>query len=96
MQQREGTIKGEHNQASGVWLLLLLLSGCFDTSVWVFTKPQTLYLSCLGAPRVGSISWMYSVLCFSHKHVSRPIWRTLSYCDFIYLMATRQTTTSSP
>ena len=96
MWQREGTIKGERNQASRVWLLLLLLSGCFDTSIWIFTKPQTLYFSCLGAPWVGSISWMYSVVCFSHKHVSRPIWRTLSYCDFIYLTATRQTTTSSP
>ena len=96
MPQREGTIKGEHSWALGVWLLLLLSSGCFDTSIWVFTKPQTLYFGCLGAPQVGSISWMYSVVCFSHKHVSRPIWRTLSYCDFIYLMATRQTTTSSP
>ena len=96
MQWREGTIKGEHNQAQGVWLLLLLLSGCFDTSIQVFTKPQTLYSGCLSAPQVGSISWMYSVVCFSHKHASRPIWRTLSYCDFIYLMATGQTTTSSP
>ena len=51
------TIKGEHDPASG---LLLLLSGCFDTSVWVFSKPQTLYFSCLSAPRVGSI-----VVCFS-------------------------------
>ena len=33
---------------------------------------------------------------FFHKHASRPIWRTLSYCDFIYLTATGQTTTSSP
>ena len=37
-----GTIKGEHNQASG---LLLLSSGCFNTSVWVFSKPLTLYLA---------------------------------------------------
>ena len=96
MQQREGTIKGEHNQALGVWLLLLLLSGCFNTSIWVFTKPQTLYFGCLSAPQVGSISWMYRVVCLSHKHVSRPIWRSLGYCDFIYLVATRQTTTSSP
>ena len=80
----------------GVWLLLLLSSGCLDTSFRVFTKPQNLYLSCLGVPRVGSIPWMYSVVCFSPKHVSRPIWRTLSYCDFIYLMVTRQTTTFSP
>ena len=33
---------------------------------------------------------------FFHKHAFRPIWRTLSYCDFIYLMVTRQTTTFSP
>ena len=85
-----GKYKGEHNRARGIQLLLLLSSGCFNTSVRVFTKPQTLYLSCLCAPRVGIISWI------SHKHVSRPIWRTLSYCDFIYLMATRETTTSSP
>ena len=53
-------------QARGVWLLLLLSSGCLGTSIRVFTKPQTLYLSCLGAPQVGSISWMYSVVCFYH------------------------------
>ena len=62
MFQWEGTIKGEYDQASG---LLLLLSGCFDTSVWVFNKPQTLYFSCLSAPQVGSISRMHSVVCFS-------------------------------
>ena len=78
MQQRKGSIKGEHNQAWGLRLLLLLSSGCFDTSFRVFTKPQTLYLSCLSAPWVGSISWMYSVVCFIHKHASLPIWRTLS------------------
>ena len=31
MIQWEGTIKGEHDRALG--LLLLLLSGCFDTSI---------------------------------------------------------------
>ena len=72
-----------------VWLLLLLLSGCFSTSVRVFTKPQTLYLGCLSAPLVGCISWMYSVVCFYHKHASWPIWRTLSCYDFIYLMMTK-------
>ena len=56
MQEREGSIKGECNQARGLSLLLLLLSGCFNTSVRVYTKPQILYLSCLGAPPVGSIS----------------------------------------
>ena len=96
MWQRGGNIKGEHNQAWGVWLLLLLLSGCFDTSFWVFTKPQTLYLSCLSAPQVVNISWMYSVVCFSHKHVPRPIWRTFELL-WLYLSAcNRQTTTSSP
>ena len=64
-QQREGTIKGECNQALRVWLLLLLSFGCFDTSVWVFTKPQRLYFGCLSAPQVGSISRMHSVVCFS-------------------------------
>ena len=33
---------------------------------------------------------------FFYKHASRPIWRTLSYCDYIYLTVTRQTTTFSP
>ena len=42
-----GTIKGEHDQALG---LLLLSSGCSDTSIWVFSKPQTLYFGCLSAP----------------------------------------------
>ena len=23
---------------------------CFDTSIWVFSKPQTLYFGCFGAP----------------------------------------------
>ena len=56
-----GNYKREHHQA---W------DGCYychlgvSTSIWVFTKPLTLYFSCLGAPRVGSISWMYSVVCF--------------------------------
>ena len=95
MQQR-GKYNGECNQVRKLWLLLSLSSGCLDTSFRVFTKPQTLYLGCLGASQVGSISWMYRVVCFSHKHASRPIWRTLSYYDFIYLMVTRQTTTFSP
>ena len=67
-QSIEGNIKGECNQARGLWLLLSLSSGSFDTSVKLFTRPQTLYLSCLSAPWVGRISWMYSVVCFSHKH----------------------------
>ena len=63
--QREGTIKGKHNPALGIQLLLLLSSGCFNTSIWVFTKPQTLYFGCLSAPQVGSISRMHSVVCYS-------------------------------
>ena len=43
----EGNIKGEHDRASGA---AVLSSGCFDTSVWVFNKPQTLYFGCLNAP----------------------------------------------
>ena len=34
------SIKGEHNRARKQGLLLLQSSGCFDTSVRVFTKPQ--------------------------------------------------------
>ena len=93
MLQWEGTIKGEQDQASG---LLLLLSGCFATSVWVLDKPQTLYFGCLGAPCVGSISRMHSVVCFSismHPDLFGGLW---VICDFIYLMAARQTTTFSP
>ena len=91
-----GSIKEEHNRAQGLWLLLLLPSGCFNTSFRVFARPQTLYLCCLSASQVGSISQMYRVVCFYHKHASRPIRRTLSYYDLIYLTVTRQTTTSSP
>ena len=58
----EGTIKGEHNQALG---LLLMLSGCFNTRDWVFSKPQTLYFGCLSATQVRSISRMHRVVCFS-------------------------------
>ena len=54
--KREGTIKGEHDQTSGA----------VDTVVWVFwykafglvSKPQTLYLDCLGALQGGSITRM--------------------------------------
>ena len=47
MQKREGSIKGECNQARGLWLLLLLSSRCLDTSIRVFTKPQTCDQQCL-------------------------------------------------
>ena len=93
MLQGEGTIKGEHDQAS---TLLLLSSGCFDTGIPVFNKPQTLYFGCLGAPQVGSISRMHSVVCFSISMCADLFGGLLSYCDFIYLTATGQTTTFSP
>ena len=47
------------------------------TSIWVFTKPQTLYFCCLGGPRVGNISRMYSVVCFSismHPDLFGGLW----------------------
>ena len=76
--------------------------GAAITVIWVFwhkhlglQQAQTLSFGCLSAPRVGSISRMQCCLFFN-KHVSKPIWRTMSYCDFIYLTAARQTTTSSP
>ena len=64
------------------------------TSIWVFTKAQTLYFGCLGAPRVGSISWMYSVVCFSismHPDLFGGLWVIVTY-----LVVTGLTTTSSP
>ena len=57
--------------------LLLLSSGCSDTSVWAFTKPQTLYFGCLGVPQVGSLSRMHSVVCFSismHPDLFGGLW----------------------
>ena len=69
-----GTIKGEHDRALG---LLLLLSRCFDTSIWVFSKPQTLYFGCLSAPWVGSIARMHSVVCFAismHPDLFGGLW----------------------
>ena len=88
MLQWEGTIKGEHDQAWGLLLLLLLLSGCFNTSVWVFNKPQTLYFGYLGASQVGSITGMHSVTCLSICMCPDLFGGHLSYCDFICLTAT--------
>ena len=58
-----GNYKREHDWSLGA--TLLLSSGCFDTSVWVFNKPQTLYFGCLSASRVGNITRMHSVICLS-------------------------------
>ena len=88
-----GTIKGEHDRASG---LLLLLSGCLDTSIQVFSKSQTLYFGCLNAPQAGSITGMHSVVHFSISMHPDLFGALCSYADFIYLMVTRQTTTFSP
>ena len=86
-------IKGEHDQASG---LLLLSSGCFDTSIWVSKQATDPLLWLSQCP--SSRKHIQNAQCclFFQKHASRPIWRTLSYCDFIYLMVTRQITTLSP
>ena len=42
-----------------------------------FNKPQTLYFSCLGAPWVGSITRMHSVICLSicmHPDLFGGLW----------------------
>ena len=83
----EGTIKGENDRVSG-----LLLLSCLGVSTQVFgsfNKPQTLYFSCLGASRSRKHNQNAQCYLFVNEHASRPIWRTLSYCDFIYLMATQ-------
>ena len=64
MQQREGTVKGSVTKPWEFGYCYYCHLGV-STSVWVFTKPQTLYFGCLSAPQIGSISWMYSVVCFS-------------------------------
>ena len=94
LQQGEGTIKGEYmTEPQGCYYCCL---GGLTQVFGSFSKPQTLYFGCLGAPWVGSISRMHSVVCFSIS--MRPdlfggLWVS---GDFIYLMVTRQTTTFSP
>ena len=56
-------------------------------------RPST---SAVSVPSSRKHIWNAQCCLFFHKHASRPIWRTLSYCDFIYLTVTRQTTTFSP
>ena len=53
---REGSIK--RGSAVEQWSLAaaVLLSGYLDTHLGSSLKPQTLYLGCLGASRVGSIT----------------------------------------
>ena len=72
MLQGEGTIKGEHDQASG---LLLLLSGCFDTSIWVFseaTDPPLWLSQCPSSRKHNQNEHCY---LFVNMHAPRPIWR---------------------
>ena len=69
------------NYKRGAWLSLgvssLLSFGCFNTSIWVFNKPQTLYFSCLSASWVGNITRMHSVICLSicmHPDLFGGLW----------------------
>ena len=55
MQKREGTIKRGVQLSSGSLAAAIAVVWVFRHKFRVSTKPQTLYLSCLGAPRVGSI-----------------------------------------
>ena len=86
MHKREGTIKEKSNQTRRVWLQWYCHLVVLTHTLGSFTKPQTLYLSCIGASCVGSINQKYSVVCFDNKCASQPIWRTLSYYHFICLM----------
>ena len=88
--------KGKCNQARGVWLLLLLLSGCSGTSVRVFTKPQTLYLGCLSAPQVGAYPGNAVLFVFAnsmHPNLLGGLWVVMTL--FIWWWP-RWTTTFSP
>ena len=89
MHKREGSIKRGVQLNSGSLAAAVLSSGYLGTHFRVFLKPQTLYLGCLGASRVGSIIQTFSVACFINKWTSWPFWRTLSYYDFICLMVTK-------
>ena len=73
---REETIKGEHNQTSG------LSSGSSDTEhlgLLTSHRPSTLAIS---VPLVEQ-SIKQNGLCdlFIHMHVPRPFWGTFSQCD---------------
>ena len=72
-------------EPQGCWYFHLGIS----TQVFrCLNKSQNLYFGCLGAPQLGSITGMHSVVCLSicmHPDLFEGL---LSYCDFIYLMAT--------
>ena len=73
MLQWEGTIKGEHDQALG---LLLLSSGSFNTSVWVFQQATDPILWLSWCPLSRKHNQNAQCYLFVNIHVSRPIWRT--------------------
>ena len=73
MLQWEGTIKGEHDLASG---LLLLLSGCFDTTIKVFQQATDPLLQLSQCPSSRKHNENAQCYLFVNMHASRPIWRT--------------------
>ena len=87
MHKWEGYIKEKMQPDWGVWLQRYCHLVVQKHTLGSSTKPQTLYLGCIGASHVGSINQNYSVACFvNNKCISQPIWRTLSYYHFICLM----------
>ena len=86
MRKWEGYIKERCNRTGEVWLQQYCHLVIQKHTLGSSTKPQILYLDYLGASRIGSINWNYSVTYFVNKCVSQPIWRTFSYYHFICLM----------
>ena len=70
MHKREGSIKRGAQSSSGSLAAAVLSSGYLDIHFRSFPKPQTLYLSCLSASHVGSITQIFSVACFINKWTS--------------------------
>ena len=78
---REGTIKEEHTQTSG------LSSGYSDTELLgSIDKPQTPYSDYLGASCGAEHNQNELCVLFIHMHVPRPLWGTFSQYEFICLM----------
>ena len=70
---REGTIKGEHNQTSG---LLSGFSGIKCLGLLTSHQPSTLAVSCASHGEEHNQNGMCDL--FIHMHVPRPFWGTLS------------------
>ena len=88
--------RGSATELRRVQLLLPLLSGCFSTSVRVLTKPQILYLGCLGAPRVDAYPGCTVLFVFAismHPDLFGGLWVVMTL--FIWRWP-RWTTTFSP